>query len=383
MRASIVSIATISLIFGGTGCERYQAQNVPDAAPDMALPDLPIDSGDPVDAPLEPDGRFQWPESGIPLDSGPLPDLQIPKTETFVTVNAGKFTMGSPATEKCRVYEETQHDVTLTHNFELGAYEVTQGQFEKLMKYNESLYSDLLRFTELKEPERTQREKEMNPPSARPVDSINWYEAVAYCNALSRQAKYEECYSCTGSGKDVVCSVASKYKGSGKIYDCPGYRLPTEAEWEYAYRAGSQVAHFTAKAPDGTALDGQMVRCSDVRDATVDWKLDTELDKTLWWVAWYNTNAETIPRPVGRAVPNAWGLYDMAGNAWEWCHDWREAYPTSAVTDPSGPETGSTKIVRGGGAESRAMYLRAAYRNQNRPDFRGFHIGFRVARTLP
>ena len=150
------------------------------------------------------------------------------------------------------------------------------------------------------------------------------------------------------------------YSGEN-IYDCPGYRLPTEAEWEYAYRAGTTTAFY----------NGPITNC-DGSDAKAN------------AIGWYDANSGATTHPVGQKQANDWGLYDMAGNVWEWCHDWwQTSLGSSAVTDPVGSGTDS-RTARGGSCTFRAGALRAAERYFGfPPDFQFRTIGFRCARTLP
>ncbi len=131
------------------------------------------------------------------------------------------------------------------------------------------------------------------------------------------------------------------------------YRLPTEAEWEYACRAGSTTRF-----------------CFGDEEA--------ELED----YAWYEENSEGKTHPVGQKQPNAWGLYDMHGNVWEWCQDWYGDYPAGPVTDPRGPDTGEYRVLRGGSWGNDSRNLRSAVRDYNNPDFRHYNFGFRVARTF-
>jgi formylglycine-generating enzyme required for sulfatase activity len=138
-----------------------------------------------------------------------------------------------------------------------------------------------------------------------------------------------------------------------------GMRLPTEAEWEYAYRAGTTTAfHGWPANPSGTNDDNQ-----------------------LGTIAWFLSNSGNTTRPVAGKAANGFGLYDMSGNVWEWCQDWYGAYASGAQTNPTGPGSGSFRLLRGGYWDYESSYCRASYRNYGTPDDRYFIIGFRVART--
>jgi formylglycine-generating enzyme required for sulfatase activity len=257
---------------------------------------------------------------------------------TWVTVTAGTFMMGSPPGELGRDTGETQHDVTLTGDFEILSTEVTQGEFDLLMGYNPSYFSGC--------------------GGDCPVEAVSWYEAAAYCNELSGGAGLSQCYDCTGSGASVTCSPAAAYASP---YDCPGYRLPTEAEWEYAARAGTTTATY----------NGDL----DVTDCSSSTVLDP--------IAWYCGNSGGETHEVGTLDANAWGLYDMLGNVWEWCHDWYDDYPSGSVTDPWGSGAGSYRVIRGGSWYSDAGGTRAAGRNGVTPGVRNSDIGFRPVRSSP
>ena len=265
-------------------------------------------------------------------------------TAGFSTISAGTFTMGSPTSEPCRYWGtggEDQHQVTLTHGFEIQSTEVTQGQFLARMGYNPTYFPSC--------------------GQSCPEEDVSWHEAAAYCNALSAQVGLTACYSCTGAGPTIACTEAPGFSGKD-IYGCPGYRLPTDAEWEYAYRAGTTSALYSGAKDPATCLSG------------ADPKADP--------IAWYDANSGNTTHPVGQKAANAWGLYDMAGNVEEWCHDWFQTnLGFSAVTDPWGAPSGSSRVIRGGAYRFSAGGLRAAMRSQGPPSGRGDPWGFRCCRT--
>jgi formylglycine-generating enzyme required for sulfatase activity len=267
-----------------------------------------------------------------------------------VLIAAGPpFTMGSPPSELGHSSNEKQHLVTLTRSFYLQATEVTQGQWEARMGNNPSFFPGC--------------------GADCPVERVNWWDALAYANELSMAAGLAPCYSldgCTGvtPGDDLWCSAVTVNAPNGDPYRCAGYRLPTEAEWEYAYRADGP---FSTKA----FYNG------DITDEGCD---DPKMDA----IGWY---CEQSTHAVAQKTPNAWGLYDMPGNVWEWCWDSYGDYPTGSVVDPPlpGPVKGSgtPRVFRGGSWSSSAAYARAAKRNDDSPQARDSWLGFRLARTAP
>ena len=239
---------------------------------------------------------------------------------TMVAISAGSFQMGSGAGE---VNEAPIHTVTLTHDFWIGATEVTQAQYQAGIGSNPSTYSIC--------------------GGTCPVEQVTWEMAAQYANALSTAEGFSLCY--TASGDDLVASLA------GDPYACEGYRLPTEAEWEYAARAGESFRY------SGSATIGD--------------------------VAWYATNSGSTPHPVATRAPNAWGLYDMSGNVWEWANDWDDIYTAWTVANPSGAATGRYRIARGGSWWTDASAARVSERSPTDPTLSFSHVGFRLVRSIP
>jgi len=228
---------------------------------------------------------------------------------------AGEFMMGSPESDdESLSLEKPQHKVRITKPFYLGVYEVTQAEYEEVMGKNPSYFSTggsgMIHVLGMDTPRH-------------PVEQVSWHNAMEFCRKLSAK-----------EGKK--------------------YRLPTEAEWEYACRAGATTRYSFGDEP-----------------------------ASLGEYAWYGRNCGGKTHPVGEKKPNAWGLYDMNGNVWEWCHDWADEnyYAVSPTDDPPGPETGSIRAIRGGSIRFVARNCRAADR-AGRGALTGWYaLGFRVARS--
>jgi formylglycine-generating enzyme required for sulfatase activity len=224
-----------------------------------------------------------------------VPDLNL----TMIWVEPGTFMMGSPESEEGHRGNETQHQVTLTKGFYLGKHEVTQAQWEKVMGSNPS----------------------SSKGADRPVVKVSWNDAVEFCKKLTEMEKK-----------------------AGRVPQGMAYQLPTEAQWEYACRAGTTTAYS-------------------------------------WGDSISSKNASHIgggTTPVGKYPANPWGFHDMHGNVREWCADWYDDYPSGAVTDPLGPASGSYRVRRGGSWGSGGAALRSAGRHSYPPSTRANNLGFRV-----
>jgi len=233
----------------------------------------------------------------------------------LVRIPKGKFMMGSPMNEQGRYERELQHEVIISKDFYMGVHEVTQAQYLKVMESNPSFWQG----------RKVENEKEtLNHP----VEQVTWNDAVAFCKRLSE--------------------LPEEVK-AGRVY-----RLPTEAEWEYACRAKKKTALYFG-----------------------------EVSQTADNHLWYRFNSGGQTKPVGSKKCNAWGLYDMHGNVWEWCNDFYGEYPSSRMTDPVGPKDGLERIFRGGSCAEEFTECRSANRGRFEPTFKSFYHGFRVAMSSP
>jgi formylglycine-generating enzyme required for sulfatase activity len=248
--------------------------------------------------------------------------------------------MGSPPDEPGRGSDETQHSVTLTKGFLMGKYEVTQGLYQVVMGSNPSQF--------------TSNPAEGEVQERRPVEQISWYDAIVFCNTLSVLEGLTPVYSISGSTDPstwggVPTSGNATWNAATTDWNANGYRLPTEAEWEYACRAGTTTAYNTGDV---------------ISDST----------------GWYTSNSGSKTHEVGKKTPNAWGLYDMHGNVYELVWDWYGEY-TGSATDPRGSSTGSSRVLRGGHWGNTAQNLRSAFRNIIPPWYAGGYLGFRLVRN--
>jgi formylglycine-generating enzyme required for sulfatase activity len=265
-------------------------------------------------------------------------------------IPGGTFQMGSESQDiactGCSWGEQPVHGVTLSA-FYMDTAEIPQGDFQSLMGVNPSNYQESPR---------------------NPVEMVTWFDAVLYCNARSKRDGLDTVYQFTavfGQPSNGIGDGGCRKLSGLKIgFSRNGYRLPTEAEWEYACRAGTTTEYYWGR-------NYQSLMKADT--LTID-----------SFALWYH-NSSLGTRPGGSRKPNAWGLYSMAGNVSEWCNDYIGGYSAEAQTDPVGPDTANSRIVRGGSwcdhVDSFSFrFLRSAFRASDFPDARTSYRGFRCVR---
>lgn len=265
-------------------------------------------------------------------------------------IEAGTFTMGSPDDEEGRNPKyETQHTVTLTQPFYIGVFEMTQQQWQLVMGNNPSIF------------------KKAADAAKYPVEAVS-YNDIRGSNAGAGWPKSD--------AVDADSFMGRLRARTGLVCD-----LPTEAQWEYACRAGTTTAIYSGKSlnlddPRNDGVRAYVKLRKDYWSAATD-----ELAKYCWWDGGKDATTAGSTVAVGGYLPNAWGLYDLYGNAWEWCLDWRQNnLGTAAVTDPVGPSSGRGRMLRSGGWKNGAQFLRSAFRANDwaSPSINDYSYGFRL-----
>jgi formylglycine-generating enzyme required for sulfatase activity len=301
---------------GGVARDAEEDAGFADARPDAA-PDAAADAG--------------------PVDTG-LPQYCTRFPMGYSEIPAGTFFMGARPEDRPpgRFFdvEEPRHGVEITRAYWLKQTEVTQGEWDEIG------------------PALPNPSRRTGCPLC-PVENVSWHQVVDWLNQLSRACGLTPCYPDTEAAR----------VGVTLDLDCSGFRLPTEAEWEYAARAGTRTATYAGN------LRGTVTDCTTPQ---------ANLDGIAWWCL----NSGSRTQAVGGKAANAWGLRDMLGNVWEWTWDRYGTYP-GTVTDPLGATTGSIRVARGGSWSSVAQDARSAVRYLYGPGGRGFLLGLRLARSLP
>jgi formylglycine-generating enzyme required for sulfatase activity len=256
---------------------------------------------------------YLWADKSAPATGQRFYRAVVDVRTNLVFIPPGTFRMGSPTNEVDRnlvdpvIGEGPQTAVTISRGFWMGKYEVTQGEYQAVIGNNPSNFKG---------------------DSNRPVETTGWFNATNYCGKLTQRER-----------------------AAGRISTNSVYRLPTEAEWEYACRAWTSTRFSYGDDPGYTNLTNY---------------------------AWYTDNAGGTTHSVGQKLPNPWGLYDMHGNVNEWCQDWYGPYPGGIALDPQGPPMGSDPVFRGGSWGDPARNCRSAFRYSYPPDESDSDIGFRV-----
>ncbi len=270
------------------------------------------------------------------------------ESPTLVYVPAGSFQRDS-----------NQDNISvITKPYYLGKYPITRQQFKDIMDADpsEEIYSS-----------------GMNDP----VQRVNWYHAIAFCNKLSLLEDLTPAYWVSGVNfntltyAEIPTSSDTNWDAAECNWDADGYRLPTEMEWMWAAMGADQDARADAIDAEGINRTGWSKNY-----AGEGYGSGTSIDD----YAWYTSNSSSKTHPVGKKQPNELGLYDMSGNVWEWCWDWYASYPTGPLTDYSGAGSGSFSVFRGGSWNYDASYCTVASRSSTYPSYRNNLRGFRVLR---
>lgn len=309
-------------------------------SPSEALPPKPAVPAEPVVSPR--------PEPSPGLVQPARPPRRASELLEMVELSGGEFWMGRPQDEDGHYPALRRHRVRVG-GFAMAKYPVTQGQYTEVMGENPSYFQEPAEDGEVR----------AGPPVeqvswfGRPVEQVSWFDAVRFCNRLSEREGLTPSYRIQEPREGREAQPIVEWDRAAD-----GYRLPTEAEWEYACRAGTETTY--SFGDDESQLGDH---------------------------AWFGSNSEQRTHTVGKKKPNGWGLHDLHGNVWEWCWDWHDSYEVTndsdngvTRTDPVGPPSGGWRVLRGGAFDSGPWFLRAADRDWFRPELQGRSLGFRCVR---
>ena len=383
--SKILALAGIAaVLFGFASCDT----NADDSSNLAAAVLLGQKSGGTAGTPEQPDS-FELTDNGIKLNG-----VLLEKTADKTVISASTTITGAKYTGNYDGVFMERRNVTLSP-FIMGKYEVTQELYKAVMKGQKVTVGET-EYTLAAEPSSCSDGStkyviaEGETQKYRPVENVTWYDAVYFCNALSEKLNLTKAYTIEVTG--VTWSNHITGATVTPVANANGYRLPTEAEWEFAARGGDSTKADWNYLFSGAAT-GKVSTEEGAADATYSDHTNTGLDSVGWY--WYNicNNGETTSNEpssgiagygtheVGKKAANALGLYDMSGNVWEWCYDWYDSIEEGNVTDPAGASSGSGRVNRGGGWWYYASRVSLCFRDYSYPDNWDECLGFRVCRS--
>ena len=281
---------------------------------------------------------YVWVETTPLIETGICSVCSNPETRSAIESKMVKISAGTNITMTNYLNSSDSYIVNLS-SFKISKYQVTQAQYEELIGTNPSYFHGGA----------GRKADGIEDQVKRPVEQVSWYDAVEFCNELSDFEGLTAVYSITNRTPPIGNPITSAIVTAD--FSKTGYRLPTEAEWEYACKAGTTTMWIHGNA-----------------------------EANLGEYAWYDPNSNSKTHEVGRRTANAWGLHDMHGNVWEWCWDWYDTYPGESKTNYSGAVSGLTRVVRGGGWDVLAEYTGSSTRYVDYPDYTNYNLGFRLVR---